>query len=402
MLLTSGYKQKHKTKESVNDLCSLAETGGKATGWAGVKHALPYPNSKLAVHMPPSTSLEYEAKLSTHNTTLEESKWAAVRSHVLNRGIARATVAAAKAAKVAVTAAVAAKTAAKSAAKAPNLANRISKRKLLRNRDGRSAFLRVSAQMRNAVSLMIANHSRTMPVPTVRQTWPSASHSKMLKQKFALDLFKGFDQVEQGSIDKRHFQNGLLKLSPPIKLSNAELELVFPIFDSNGDGCISFQEFREIIFGCDFDHETNLTASTIQQRKERIKAKTHGLIILHAQNQRHAFNKDEKRLTSSTIRQRRKRIKAKAEKLMDTQKQRQAFPQISPSNKQKKYYGTPLALYKKVKPPQLRSPIHRQKIFCEPDLTESQAANQLGAGRDIAPPLLRCSAAASGRSADFL
>ena len=352
--------------------------------------------------MPPSTSLEYEAKFPMHNNAIEESKWTAIRSHVLNRGIARATVAEAKAAKVAVTAAVAAKTAAKRAAKAPHLANRFLKRKLLRERDGRSAFLRVSAQMRNAVSLMIANHSRTMPVHTVRQTWPSVSQSKKLKQKFAVNLFKGFDQVEQGSIDKRHFQNGLLKLSPPIKLSNAELELVFPIFDPNGDGCISFQEFRKIIFGCDFDHETNLTTSTVQQRKERIKAKTHGLIILHAQNQSHAFNKDKTRLTSSTIRQRRKRIKAKVEKLMDTQKQRQAFPQISPSNKQKKHYGTPLALYKKVTPPHLRSPIHRQKIFCEPGRHESQAANQVGAGQDIAQPLLGRSAAASRRSADFL
>jgi hypothetical protein len=151
----------------------------------------------------------------------------------------------------------------------------------LRNRaSARSAFLSTSAQIRAAVSGMMRMNENEFNI-----RGESLQIKAARLKEITVSLFKAFDENQDGTIDKLEFMRGMLNFSPPIRLSRDELDLVFPLFDTNNDGSLSYKEFASMIHGDDAKFNSQLASksnafklamdtTTETQRKERIKMKT--------------------------------------------------------------------------------------------------------------------------------
>jgi calmodulin len=66
-------------------------------------------------------------------------------------------------------------------------------------------------------------------------------------EKELRDAFRVFDTDNSGSIDKKELKRLMKKLGQA--LSEAELDAMMDEVDTNGDGQISFEEFKELMVG---------------------------------------------------------------------------------------------------------------------------------------------------------
>lgn len=66
-------------------------------------------------------------------------------------------------------------------------------------------------------------------------------------EKELRDAFRVFDTDNSGSIDKKELKRLMKKLGQA--LSEAELDAMMDEVDTNGDGEISFEEFKELMVG---------------------------------------------------------------------------------------------------------------------------------------------------------
>jgi hypothetical protein len=175
-----------------------------------------------------------------------------------------------------------------------------------RNRSSaRAAFLNVSSQIRTAVKTMMVNDEHQVlsaeskkAVLDLRQPWSSpkspkgrlnSGNSVNKMTVFCSKMFKSFDVDGNGTVDKLEFWNGLKNFTPPIDLTKEELGLVFPIFDSDGNGEMSYKEFALMISGDSGslngkwlmskhpDFNQAMESATISQRRLRIKQRSQNL-----------------------------------------------------------------------------------------------------------------------------